>query len=132
MGCDYCVHIWDKSKFDEDVLEANGCHTLGSKYFSWSKNCRALEDAIKEKYGEDEYIILSETPTYNMGEVSFLKRAMTGDDHYLYGKDNYVDLFDGDPEPITEDLIKRASKVDEKLGKFLEKYKEHHCFTICW
>lgn len=131
MGCDFCVHIWDKSKFDEDVLEANGCHTLGSKYFRWG-DCRSLERAIEKKYDKDDYTILSETPTYNMGEVSFLKRAMFEDDSYLYGKDDYVGLFDGDPEPITEALIKKASKVDKDLGAFLEKYKEHCCFTICW
>ena len=131
MGCDFCVHIWDKTKFDEDVLIANGAHVLGSKYMSFG-NHRELEENIKIKYGKGEFTILSETPTYNMGEVSFLKRSITNDDSYLYGKDDYVNIFDGDPEPITKELIEKAFKIDKDLGNFLEKYKEHQCFTICW
>ena len=131
MGCDFCVHIWNKSKFDEDVLKAQGAHSMGSKYFTWG-SARELEDAIKEKYGKDYYDILVMTPTFNMGEVSFLKQALTGDDAYLYGRDQYVNIFDGDPEPITKELRKKASNIDKKLGKFLKKHKKHHCFTICW
>lgn len=132
MGCDWTVHIWDKSKFDEDVLKCFKAHSMGSRYFNILVSNNYLKKEIEEKYNKDAYEIIGNTPQYEIGEVSFLKRAVFGSDDFLYGHDEYIELFEGDPEPITDRMIEMCRKVDEDLAKFLEKHKEHQVFTVCW
>ena len=132
MGCDWTVHIWDDLEFDEDVIRALMCSSLGSKYFTMNMISRKWEEDVKKKYGKDHYDLVANTPSYEIGEVSFLKRGLTGDDSFLYGKDAYINLFDGDPEPITQGLIDKCNEVDKELAEFLKNHIGKKCFTVCW
>lgn len=137
MAADLNVHVWDENAFGEDVLKVFFHNHLGHRYSSglfgsWNiAQTEREEQKIKDKYGEEPYQLVADTPAYHCGETSPLKAAVFDDDKYLYGMDKYFEVFESAPLLIDAELIKKCA-FDPKLQTFLRKYKGKQAFTVCW
>ena len=147
MGCTYTLHVRTEEITDED-MEIFFSNTLGSPLFTWGNHPK------NEKGFGPIYKRFSSSPSYEFGEMSFLKAGLSGDDKYLSNCvdiEDFIKNEDGYGELITKELINQIKdwlddlknddsyygntmSINDKIGllKFLKKHKDKKAFFVCW
>lgn len=141
MAADLEIHVLVAPCTEEHLARFFSSH-LGSKYFNWNRR------SAKEKELESEaYEVVANTPSVWVGEVSWLKAALTDDpDTFIPGPVVVIQDIIGEDLPIIDDAlinqICAAFKQENTTGydvsegngvrDFLEKYRGERVFTVSW
>jgi hypothetical protein len=134
MSADLCIHIFEGIA-EEDLAEFNS-HTFGSKYF----------DLSKKSFSNEVFDKILGTERIDVGEVSWLKAAVTDSDEFVPGPiGKLVDIIGEDLPVIDDELIAKigeAMKVPNKSGysiksehdvvTWLQARKGKRIFTVSW
>ena len=126
----------------EDTLRSFFSHTLGSPYFDMSRSQQDWDEAFN---------VVAETPSIWIGEVSWLKAAIAGEeDAYIPGAVAKVsDLVPTTPVELTPGLaeailaaMREENKTSysvadtpadcEELAKFLVQHRGQKIFSVSW
>lgn len=141
MAADLHIHVY--LGLDESDLKDFLCVVPGSKYFSMLAAVKVQRSGKWEKAFER----IGATPNVWVGEVSWLKAAVTGDaDAYVPAPVRAVFDIIGEDLPVIDDaLIERiraaldiettlpyAVAKAEDVVAFLEKYRGRQVFTVSW
>jgi len=133
MAADLSIHVFEG--VTEEDLAAFFSHTLGSKYMD-----------LNRRTDLGVHLKISDTPGIWIGEVSWLKAAITGDMEYVPGPVQSVQETIGEDLPEVDDaLIARimaafdipnltAYHIAEpaEVRSFLEAHRGKRLFTVSW
>jgi hypothetical protein len=135
MAADLSIHVITPD-FTESDYAAMKSSTFGSKFFTGMG-----------RYRDDLFMKAADTPQVSVGEVSWLKAALSGDDEeYVPGPVMKVHEIIGEEFPIVDDeLIARlrdaldapnttgyhVATADE-VCEFLEEHRGAKLFTVSW
>lgn len=139
MAADLHIHILETATEDDVVLFQ--CNTFGSKRF----NLHRYKEANARK---DLYILIFDQPNIWIGEVSWLKSALSDNKAEYVPKpvESIYELIGEDFPILTDDLIAKIirslnleNKTQYELNSnelelllFLDTHKGKKCFTISW
>lgn len=141
MAADLHIHVFT-DEFTEEHYKAFSSNTLGSKFFNLNNDSK-----YEDKNRCDLFELCSWTPQVWVGEVSWLKAALTGDgDEYIPGPVVAVsEIIDESFPVINEELISEiydAMKIDndteydvssaDDVICFLKDNLGKKAFTISW
>lgn len=143
MSADLSIHILDNGLNEQDYKDISS-HTLGSKY------CLGLFfiRKIPKERMDEVYDHFSKSPQIWVGEVSWLKAAVTGDSktyvpdivkeiHDIIGEDFPVinaDLIEKIESAYDKCMNKTSYSVEkkEKVIDFLREHKGKKACTVSW
>jgi hypothetical protein len=136
MAADLHIHVMPDD-MSEDVLADFFSHTLGSRWFN--PRCRQADDTYQK---------IADTPNVWIGEVSWLKAALTDDpDTYVPNPVAKVSEIVGDSLPRLDDAMVdrlmaavgedngtsyRTADEPVKLREWLIEHKGRRVFTVSW
>lgn len=136
MAADLWIHIFkDITEEDIRVFFSNA---VGSKYFN---TVQPSDEERREALNK-----LARTPGVWVGEVSWLKASLTGDNRYVPEAVERIFEIIGEDLPVIDDeLIARIEQAlrlpnnsiysvsePEPVIEFLRQHKGERCFTITW
>ena len=136
MSADLTIHVFEG--IAEHDLETFFSATLGSKYH---------HGGVKQGIWEESYRKISRTPSVWVGQVSWLKCALSNDpDTYVPGPVEAISELVGEDLPAIDDLfISRAAEAmalanstsysvakPGDVVEFLQTHKEKRVFTVSW
>lgn len=170
MAATYTLHVRTPEVTD-DVLKDFFSHSVGSKFYDTDREPRKVtrDDLIRFRcmnpiayFKEDGtvvgdpmylpdyafYLLTCGTPQFEVGDVSFLKAALFGDDErYVPSPIALLSELFHDEEGIivTDEVIAQAAAAftennrtlydvvpGEEVVEFLTQYKGHRVFAIAW
>jgi hypothetical protein len=141
MAADLSIHVLT-DEFTEEHCKAFASHTLGSKHFNLGYDRR-----FEKEHGCDLFSLAADTPSVWVGEVSWLKAALSGEDEeFIPDAVGSISEIIGEDFPVIDDsLIQRiddAMKLPNtteysinsagEVLAWLKAHKGERAFTVSW
>ena len=144
MAADLHIHVLT-DEFTEEHYKAFQSNVIGGKY--WGGFNRNLQAEFEKKHNCDLYLLCCETPSVWVGEVSWLKAALSEDpDTWVPATVQAVYDIIGEDFPVIDDEL--IAKIEAALGldnatgysicehsgviDFLKEHKGKKAFHISW
>ena len=140
MSADLYIHVYGEGELTEDDFRVFFSSTIGSKWFDFNASfSREEETAAFNKF--------SDIKGFHVGEVSWLKYAITQDEDYVPDLCGIIAaMFDDVPLVITEDFVERTERAigvaqphhyyytsqKDELLEFLRDNIGKKAYTVSW
>lgn len=169
MAADMHIHVRTKEVTDAVYIAFNW-NTLGAGVSPYDKACKAHDagdqetvERIMAEYDagnmyellilpppsgptwDEAYEIISSTPSVWVGEVSWLKAALTGESKFIPDPVGVISELIPDMEKVTDELIAKVEEAmhldnttpydvstPNKIVEFLKEHKGETVFTVNW